>query len=105
MLWVSVSSGVTLGYPPVISTDAVCEFGEAWHDTGFPLWEVYSGAECKPSLCSRLGQWPPGVTLLWEWKPSLAALDLWAVRPALASGCELVRQEGNSQANKLHPVP
>ena len=74
--------------------------------TGFLLWKVCSGAECKPSLCSsRRAQWPPSTTLLWEQKPSLAAMDRWAVRPALASACELVRQEGNSQANKLHPVP
>ena len=70
------------------------------------LWKVCSGAECKPSLCSsRLAQWPPSTTLLWEQKPSLAAMDRWAVCPALASACELVRQVGNSQANKLHPVP
>ena len=58
MLWVSVSSQVTPRYPPVLSTDAVCKFGEAGHDAGFPLWKVYSGAESKPSLCSSgQGQW------------------------------------------------
>ena len=193
MLWVSVSSQVTPRYPPVLSTDAVCKFGEAWQDTGFqlckvysraegkhslcsgqgqwmgkaqasrsgkfalgqsanslcvpggdsgwarrglpallwkvcsgaecklsvlwagtvaresagfPLWKVCSREECKPALCSsRRAQWPPSTTLLWEQKPSLAAMDRWAVSPSLASACELVRQEGNSQANKLHPVP
>ena len=78
----------------------------AGKDAGFPSWKVCSGEECKPSLCSsRRAQWPPGTTLLWEQKPSLAAMDHWAVGPALPSGCELVRQVGNSQANKLHPDP
>ena len=58
MLWVSVSSQVTPRYPPVVSTEAVCKFGEAGQDAGFPLCKVYSGAESKPSLCSSgRGQW------------------------------------------------
>ena len=55
MLWVSVSSGVTLHYPPVVYTDSVCDFGEAWQVPGFQLWKVYSGAECTLSLCSSRG--------------------------------------------------
>ena len=92
---VSVRSGVTPCHPPVISADAVCEFGAAQQGAGFPLWKVCSGAECKPSLCSGRGQWPPGTTLLWGRKPSLAAMDRWDVRPGLASACELRRQVGN----------
>ncbi|XP_052028020.1 uncharacterized protein LOC127676134 [Apodemus sylvaticus] len=78
---------------PVTSYNCMPKAGTvAGQGASFLLWKVCRGAECKPSLCSRLGQWPPGVTLLWEWKPSLVALDLWAVCPALASGRELVRQ-------------
>ncbi|XP_052024751.1 uncharacterized protein LOC127673181 [Apodemus sylvaticus] len=69
---------------PVTSYNCMPKAGTvAGQGASFPLWKVCSGAECKPSLCSRLGQWPPGVTLQWEWKPSLVAL---------ASGRELVRQ-------------
>ena len=40
-----------------------------------------------------------------ENQESLPAMDRWAVRPALASACELLRQVGNSQDKKLNPVP
>ena len=67
------TTGVTPRYLPVISTDVVHDFGEAWQGAGFPLWKVCSGAECKPSLCSsRQGQWPPGMTLLWGLKLDLS---------------------------------
>ena len=40
-----------------------------------------------------------------ENQESLPAMDRRAVRPALASACELLRQVGNSQDKKLNPVP
>ena len=114
VLWAGTVDGQGAGFPLwKVCSGAECKLSVllqagtmAGQGMGFPLWKVCSRAECKPSLCSsRQGQWPPSTTLLWEQKPSLAAMDHWAVRPALASACELVRQVGNSQANKLHPVP
>ena len=102
MLRVSVSSGVTPHYPPDVSSDN--RRGRA-RRASFLLWKVCGREEYKPSLCSEQSQWPPGTTLLWEQKPSLASMDRWAVCQALASVCELVRQVGNSQANKWNPVP